>query len=145
MVVRSGAEAQALFRRIFSWWGAGHERGHQGTDFLVPGGRMAQMDLLVELVEIPAPRSVAAEITLIDEVGHDALDGSLGDPHLVRHVPQPDLGVSGDGQQDEPVVGNEGPRGAGWFLGSGSSSDGRDDTRGTLGVRNGAALTSRVS
>ena len=57
------------------------------------------MDLLVELVDVAAPHAAAAQIALIDEVGHDALDGPLGDPHLLRHVPQPNLGVPGDGQE----------------------------------------------
>ena len=87
------------------------------------------MNLLVELVDVAAPHAAAAQIALIDEVGHDALDGPLGDPHLLRHIPQPNLGVPGDGQENEPVVGEEGPRAPRGIDVSRSRSDGPDDTR----------------
>jgi hypothetical protein len=84
-----------------------------------------QVDLLVELVDVAAPHAASAQIALIDEVGHDALDGPLGDPHLLRHVAQPNLGVPGDSQQDEPVVRDEGPWAPRVFEVARSRSDGR--------------------
>jgi hypothetical protein len=73
------------------------------------GCGVRQVDLFVHAVDVSASRPGPREIAGVDEIGHDPLHGSLGDPHPVRDVTQADLWVLGDGQQDEPVARDEGP------------------------------------
>jgi hypothetical protein len=49
------------------------------------------------------------EITGGLQVGHDGLDGTLGEPDDRADVPDPGLGVAGDLHQHVPVPGQEGP------------------------------------
>jgi len=83
------------------------------------------MDLSVDQVHVPAPQAGSGEVSGVDEVSHDSLDRSLGDPHPVGDVTYPDLRVLGDGQQDEAVTRDERPRDIRWTRAPTLAADGR--------------------
>jgi hypothetical protein len=60
--------------------------------------RMPQRAVQVHLVAIPPPLARAREVTSLLEVGHDPLDGPLGDPHPMCHLSEAHLGLSCDAE-----------------------------------------------
>ena len=70
----------------------------------------------VDDVLIAAAEATALEEAGLDQVGDDALDGSLGDPDVDRDISQPHFGITGDAEQDLRVVGDERPAAWGRFM-----------------------------
>ena len=60
--------------------------------------RMPQRAVQVHLVAIPPPLAQAREVTSLLEVGHDPLDGPLGDPHPMCHLSEAHLGLFCDAE-----------------------------------------------
>jgi Transposase IS66 family len=60
--------------------------------------RMSQRAVQVHLVAIPPPLARAREVTSFLEVGHDPLDGPLGDPHPMCHLSEAHLGLFCDAE-----------------------------------------------
>jgi hypothetical protein len=67
----------------------------------------------VDRVLAPPPPARDRHVAVGDQLGHDPLDGPLGDPDLVGHVPHPGGRVGGQADEDVGMVGQEAPRRAG--------------------------------
>lgn len=75
-----------------------------------PGfGRMAERLVKVEDVLVAPSGPFPAQVASPFQVGHDGLDGALGDPAGDGNHPQPCAGVTCDSQQHPCVTGQEGP------------------------------------
>jgi hypothetical protein len=85
------------------------EQGQERADPEPLLGRMTEEAVVVHGVPgapaVPGPGQVAGGL----EVGHDGLNGTLGQPDGGADVPDPGSGVAGDLDQDVPVPGQEGP------------------------------------
>jgi hypothetical protein len=79
------------------------------SDFDVLLGWVAHVAVLVDAVAVAAAVAVALDISRLDEVGEDALCGSLGDPDLLGDVAEPDVWCAGDAEEHLGVVGEEAP------------------------------------
>ena len=63
-----------------------------------------RMCVLVDAVAVAATVALAVDVFGLDEVGEDALGGSLGDPDLLGDVAKPDVGRAGDAEEHLGVV-----------------------------------------
>ena len=81
----------------------------EGTDFDVLLRWVAHVPVLVDAVAVAATVALALDVSRIDEVGEDALGGSLGDPDLFGNVAKPDVWRAGDAEKHLRVVGEEAP------------------------------------
>jgi hypothetical protein len=70
---------------------------------------VAHVPVLVDAVAVAATVALALDEPRLDEVGKDALCGSLGDPDLLGNVSKPDVWRAGDAEQNLRVVGEESP------------------------------------
>jgi hypothetical protein len=59
---------------------------------------MSKRRLVPHLVAIPATTTHPHDVAGLLEIGHDALDGALGDSHQVRDVSHPDFGLPCEAQ-----------------------------------------------
>jgi hypothetical protein len=59
---------------------------------------MPQRAVQMHFIAIPPTFSRAREITSLLEVGHDPLDGPLGDPHPMCHLAEEHFGLSCDAE-----------------------------------------------
>ena len=66
--------------------------------------RMTQMYAGAELIAIAPPAAPVPQIAGLFEVGHDALDGALGNANLRGHIAQPHTRLPGQTEQDVPVI-----------------------------------------
>ena len=64
----------------------------EGPDFDVLLRGVAHVPVLVDAVAVAATVALALDVSGLDQVGEDALCGSLGDPDLVGDVAEPDVG-----------------------------------------------------
>ena len=64
----------------------------------------------VERVAAAASDALPRYVAALDQIADDALDGALRDPDLGGDVPQPNLRVARDAEQDLCVVREEPPR-----------------------------------
>jgi hypothetical protein len=87
------------------------EEVEEAVDFDSLLGGVAHVRVGVDSVVVSSSLSLAVDVAGFDEVGEDALGGSFGDSDSFGDVPQPDVGVLGDSEQDLCVVGEEGPGG----------------------------------
>ncbi|MCZ4507915.1 hypothetical protein O3Q52_06815 [Streptomyces sp. ActVer] len=82
---------------------------HESTDAESGFGRVAERPVKAEGVLIapsdPSPAQVAAFL----EVGHDSLDGALGDLAGNSQIPQPRARLTCDGCQHPRVMGQDSP------------------------------------
>ena len=67
------------------------------------------MLLLADAVAVAATVALALDVSGLDQVGEDALCGSLGDPDLLGNVAKPDVWRAGDADEHLRVVGEEAP------------------------------------
>ena len=67
------------------------------------------MLVLVDAVAVAATVALALDESRLDEVGEDALCGSLGDPDLLGNVSKPDVWRASDAEEHLRVVGEEPP------------------------------------
>jgi hypothetical protein len=81
----------------------------QGADFDVLLRGVAHVAVLVDAVAVAATVALAVDVSRLDEVGEDALCGSLGDPDLLGDVAKPDVRCAGDAEEHLRVVGEEAP------------------------------------
>jgi hypothetical protein len=81
----------------------------EGADFDVLLRRVAHVAVLVDAVAVAATVALALDVSRLDEVGEDALCGSLGDPDLLGNVAKPDVWCAGDAEEHLRVVGEEAP------------------------------------
>jgi hypothetical protein len=81
----------------------------EGADFDVLLCWVAHVPVLVDAVAVAATGALALDVSRLDEVGDDALCGSLGDPNLFGHVSKPDVWHAGDAEEHLRVVGEEAP------------------------------------
>jgi hypothetical protein len=81
----------------------------EGSDFDVFLRGVAHVPVLVDAVAIAATVALALDVSRLDQVGEDALCGSLGDPDLLGDVAKPDVWRAGDAEQHLRVVGEEAP------------------------------------
>ena len=70
----------------------------------------------MHLVSIPPPFARAREVTPVLKVGHDPLDGPLGDPHPMGHLSEEQFGLSCDADKHVRVVTQECPIGTVWHV-----------------------------
>jgi hypothetical protein len=56
----------------------------------------------------PGPGEIAGGL----KVGHDGLDGAVGEPDDGADIPDPGLGIAGDFHEHVPVPGQQGPAAA---------------------------------
>ena len=90
------------------------EEVEQVADLTAELGWVTHQTVPVDDVVIAAAEATALEEAGLDQVGDDALDGSLGDPDVDRDISQPHFGITGDAEQDlRVVVTNVQPRGGG--------------------------------
>ena len=81
----------------------------EGPDFDVLLGWVAHVPVFVDAVAVAATVARALDVSGLDEVGEDALCGSLGDPDLFGDVSKPDVWGAGDAEEHLGVVGEEAP------------------------------------
>jgi hypothetical protein len=72
--------------------------------------RVAQAHIWMHLVEVAPPDAMARQETALDEIGHDAVGGALGNSDLRRDVAQSHAGGAHDANQSESVVRQKRPR-----------------------------------
>ena len=70
------------------------------------------MPVLVDAVAVAATVALSLDESRLDEVGKDALCGSLRDPDLLGNVSKPDVWRAGDAEEHLRVVGEEAPASA---------------------------------
>ena len=87
----------------------GTQERDQARDRAVALDRMAERDVLVQLVVRAATIALAREVATRLEVHDDAMSGSLGDPDEPRELPQPDLRIPRDAEEHVRVIREEGP------------------------------------
>ena len=75
-------------------------------------GRVPEQAVVVHGVPGAPAVSGAGEVTGRLQVGHDGLNGALGEPDHRADVPDPGLGVAGDLHEHMPMPGQEGPAAA---------------------------------
>ena len=63
----------------------------------------------VDAVAVAATVALALDVSRLDQVGEDALCGSLGDPDLLGNVAKPDVWRARDAEEHLRVVGEEAP------------------------------------
>jgi hypothetical protein len=81
----------------------------EGPDFDVLLGWVAHVPVFVDAIAVAAAVARALDVSRFDEVGEDALRGSLGDPDLFGDVSKPDVWGAGDAEEHLRVVGEEAP------------------------------------
>ena len=81
----------------------------EGPDLDVLLGWVAHVQVLIDAVAVAASVAFAFDVSGLDQVGEDALRGSLGDPDLLGDVAEPDVWRAGDADQHLCVVGEEAP------------------------------------
>jgi hypothetical protein len=94
--------------------GGGMYEVEEGPDFDVLLRWVAHVLVLVDAVAVAATVALALDVSRFDEVGEDALCGSLGDPDLFGNVSKPDVWRAGDAEEHLRVVGEEPPVVAVW-------------------------------
>jgi hypothetical protein len=67
----------------------------------------------LDLVAVSSPHSLAPQEAGFNEVGHDPLDGALGDSDVLGHVAKTDVRVLRDAEQDLGVIRDERPAAGG--------------------------------
>ena len=82
----------------------------EGADFDVLLRGVAHVQLLVDAVAVAATVALSLDESRLDEVGKDALCGSLRDPDLLGNVAKPDVWRAGDAEKYLSVIGEEAPR-----------------------------------
>ncbi len=70
---------------------------------------VAHVPVLVDAVAVAATVALALDEPRLDEVGEDALCGSLGDPDLLGNVSKPDVWRASNAEEHLRVVGEEPP------------------------------------
>ena len=70
---------------------------------------VAHVPVLVDAVAVAATVALALDESRLDEVGEDALCGSLGDPDLLGNVSKPDVWRASNAEEHLRVVGEEPP------------------------------------
>ena len=68
---------------------------------------MAQRTLGDDLIPVPPAISLAQEVALLDELGHDPMRSPLGDAHRRRDVAQADARIIGHAGEDVGVLGEK--------------------------------------
>lgn len=91
----------------------GREDLEEVAELAVLGLEVPQRHVRVDAVVVAPPDPLPGQISGLDEIPDDALDGALGDPQPLGDVDHPDVRVLGDAQQHEQVVGDERPAGIG--------------------------------
>lgn len=81
----------------------------EGADFDVLLCWVAHVSVLVDAVAVAATVALSLDESRLDEVGKDALCGSLRDPDLLGNVSKPDVWRAGDAEEHLRVVGEEAP------------------------------------
>ena len=71
--------------------------------------RVPQPSVRIKRVAVPAPYFGARDVSAFDQVCHDSLRRSLRDSHLLCDIPQPDLRVGGDREQNVTMICQERP------------------------------------
>jgi hypothetical protein len=79
------------------------------AEVAVRGLEVAQRHLRVDLVVVAPPDARLRQVPRFHEVGDDPLHGALRDAHARGDVDHADVGVFGDAQQHDEVVGDERP------------------------------------
>jgi hypothetical protein len=85
------------------------QEGQDLADRGFRGGRVAQREVLLDLVAVTAAVLVLDDVPGVGEVGHDAVGAALGDVQAAGDFAQPGARVAGEAQQDPGVVGQETP------------------------------------
>jgi len=91
------------------WFAWGVHEIEEGPDFDVLLRRVAHVPVFVDAVAVTATFALALDEPRFDEVGDDALCGSLGDPDLLGYVAKPDVRHAGDAEEHLGVVREEPP------------------------------------
>jgi hypothetical protein len=91
------------------WFARGMDEVEEGPDFDVFLRWVAHVPVFVDAVAVAATFPLAVDEPGLDEVGDDALGGSLGDPDLLGDVSKPDVRHAGDAEEHLRVVGEEPP------------------------------------
>ncbi len=73
--------------------------------------RMAQVTAAVDSVAVSAPRPLDFQHSVICQFRDDALDGSLGEPHRRRHVPNAGIRMPQKPQHHVTVIAHKSPAG----------------------------------
>ena len=107
----AAARARALLRACRVVVGRGEQVQERAHPEPLLGGVPEQAVVVHGVPGAPAVPG-AGEVTLRLQVGHDGLDGALGEPDRRADVPDPGLGVAGDLHEHVPVPGQEGPAAA---------------------------------
>jgi hypothetical protein len=81
----------------------------EGADLDVLLRWVAHVPVLVDAVAVATTVALALDVSGLDQVGEDALGGSLGDPDLLGNVAKPDVWRAGDAEEHLRVVGEEAP------------------------------------
>jgi hypothetical protein len=83
--------------------------GEELPDRAVGLDSVSQRLLREDGVVIPPPLACASKISRCLKIGHDSLHRPLGDAHMHGHVPEFDLRISSDDDQDMRVIAQERP------------------------------------
>jgi len=75
-------------------------------------GRVAEQAVRVDCVPGAAPGPGTSDVPGGFQIGHDGLDGALGDAGHGAEVSEPGFGIAGDLHQDMPVPGQQRPAAA---------------------------------
>lgn len=73
-------------------------------------GRVAHGDVRVDAIAVATADPFTLDVPGFDQVGDDALSGSLGDSHMVCDVTEPCVRVAMEEEKDLGVVREEPPR-----------------------------------
>jgi hypothetical protein len=80
------------------------------TDLVAVLGRVPHCDVRVDAVTVATADPLALDVPGVDQVGDDALSGSLGDTHMLSDVTQPGVRITVEAEQNLGVVREEPPR-----------------------------------
>jgi len=75
--------------------------------------RVAQRQALVDFIVRSAPSAGSHDDARLLQLAQDALNRTLGDPHCLRDLTDPNVGIPHDADQDMPVIAEKSPWGRG--------------------------------
>src|ERR1051325_3079420 len=79
---------------------------------MMPDDPVAHLTARHDRVDVASPGAAPLDVPLLDEVPDDPLGGAFRDPDALGDVPEPNLGIAGDREQDGRVVRHERPGGS---------------------------------
>ena len=81
------------------------------ADVLVAGERVGEGKILVDRVPVAPALACACDVAAAEQLGHDAVRRTLGDPNAFADVAQTRPGIACDADERARVVGQECPPG----------------------------------